>query len=69
MGKYDGCTSSHTDDAVSLAAEPLLKTLMFRIRKILSGDGWFDWYVVTFYGGPSSAEAESIVLRIVKNDW
>ena len=58
----------HTYYAVSLAAGHLLKKLLLRIRQILSGYGCFDEYCVTFYGTPSLAEVEAIVLRIITDD-
>ena len=69
VDEFAGCTFGDPTDAVSLASTPLLATLMLRIRQILSGNGVYDEFGVTFDGTPSFEEAEVIVVRAVTKDW
>jgi len=69
VDEYAGLTFGDGSDVVSLAAGPLLETLVLRIRQILSGEGCYDEFGVTFDGTPSFAEAEAIVFRVVTKDW
>ena len=42
---------------------------MLRIRQILSGNGVYDEFGVTFDGTPSFKEAEAIVVWAATKDW
>ena len=69
IDEYAGETFADTSDAVSLIATPLLGTLQLRNRQILSGNGVYDEFGVTFDGTPSFEEAEAIIVRVVTKDW
>ena len=55
VDEYAGCTCGDPTDAVSLASTPFLATLIIRIQKILSDNGVYDKFGVTFDGTPSSS--------------
>ena len=62
VDEYSGCTFGDPTDVVSLASTTLLDTLMLRIQQILSGNGVYDEFGVTFDGTPSFEQAEAIVV-------
>ena len=61
VDEYAGCTFGDPTDDVSLDSTPLLATLMLCIRQILSGNGVYDEFGVTFDNTPYFEEAEAIV--------